>query len=445
MPLNSPVYFQPLSFQQANPLLAGMQAGAQLMGTNLQNQLTSSLLPYAAPQAQQQLLQAQLDNQKSQQLMPFVTPSAQQGLLQQQLANKTTQAGLPYVGPQAQANVGLTQAQGGLYGTEEAKNQWLLQHPAAMLPGTAGQIGSLQYLQQFLPQMSSSNGGMTITPTSQMQNSPTPEQVQNAISQTGIPFRMPLTPTAPIANNNYPTLPGGLSPQQGQQLNQQLSSGALAPQGAVDPNSIYGLQMRNLMMQIGKNPAFGSQRSGAGGTYYDPTTGQYISTPTSANTTLAQRNITSLQRVQPLLDQLSGNLSQFQTAAGDTKLKAQQLGNYILGQNNPLPNQYAQGQQALQTAPESLLRSWGLNVTNESLQRMEDAVKPIFGESPTGYQNRIVNTLSELQDMQKQAQQQLSQGIPLDSGQQPVGGTVQMQKTINGDNYVQIDGQWYQQ
>lgn len=86
-------YFQPMTFQQANPLLSGIQAGQQIFGQGVQN----AYLPSALSQQLQQM----------------------------RLANAAQQIRNQYLAPQLSANIGLTQAQTGaqqalpgLYGAE---------------------------------------------------------------------------------------------------------------------------------------------------------------------------------------------------------------------------------------------------------------------------------------------------------------------------------------
>lgn len=81
-------YFQPESFQQANPLLAGLQAGENLYSTG-QNIYAQGVRNQYLPQTLQQQLQ------------------------QMQLANAANQIKNQYLAPQLQANIGLTQAQTG--------------------------------------------------------------------------------------------------------------------------------------------------------------------------------------------------------------------------------------------------------------------------------------------------------------------------------------------
>lgn len=251
-------------------------------------------------------------------------------------------------------------------------------------------------------------------------------------------------------------------------LNRAEATAAVARAG--ESNAMAGLHRQNTsnagmygqaMDQYYKDTRFGSKRSGAGGTYVDPQTGQVMSTPTNAVTTQNQKTIMANERVKPLIQDLIKNNSQFQTAKQKGALEAQRVGNYF-GGNYPLPDQYAQGQQDLKLAPESMLKGYGLNVTNESLQTMEKALEPIRGETKNGYEKRLQKTLSSISENQQQAMNAQSQGMNVTPQQPPVaqgfngnpslppdqqGGQQQPQiqatKSLGDSEYVQINGQWY--
>lgn len=88
--------FQPETFEQANPINAGMLSMNDIISGMLKNQA------------------ARVQNQ-------YLEPGIQQQLLAQQLANQRSQATLPYAGPMAQAQLTTEQAQPNLMGAE-AKN-----------------------------------------------------------------------------------------------------------------------------------------------------------------------------------------------------------------------------------------------------------------------------------------------------------------------------------
>lgn len=117
------VTFQPLSPEQANPFLYGMQSMSNALNTQAQTRAQNILNQYLPQSEQERVLAAQLANQKS-------------------------QAELPYAGPQAQANVGLTNAQAGYYG-QEAK--WLGPRSQAEIGLQNAQAGYYGKETEFLP------------------------------------------------------------------------------------------------------------------------------------------------------------------------------------------------------------------------------------------------------------------------------------------------------
>ena len=173
------------------------------------------------------------------------------------------------------------------------------------------------------------------------------------------------------------------------------------PQGGAVPVNTPGWE---------KDTKFGSTRMGAGGTYTDPETGQTISTPTNSTTSRNQSAIQALQRVTPLIKDLSKNISQFQTAGQKGNLAVQTVGN-LFGGNYPLPNQKAEAEQDLALAPESLLKAYQLNVTDQSLNTMKDAIKPIIGETQKGYESRLTKTLKTLRENEEAAKKIQAEGI----------------------------------
>ena len=432
MPLN-PINFQVLSPQQADPFIYGLGQGAQI---------GNSFLAARAQAIKNQMAQAQL---------PYAQQLAQLGLQKQQIANSTAQNTLNYAPQMSQAQLASAQAMPGLYGSEAAKNQAqtaYLGQQASLYPyQVAAGLGPLTQLiagQQLAHQLAgnnatSTNGGATIN---------MPSQPSNASSQTAPPafyYR-------PQSQGAYPVLPGGLNAQQGQQVANQLGAATGTP-APVTPPSLYDTAFANAVKQFGKDPTQGSAKGGAGGTYFNPLTGQTTSSDTTANTTLDQQTSAAIQRVSPLLDQLSSKLAPFQTAKGYAGLRLGQALNFSGLGKSQTPNDYAIGQEVLKVAPESLIRAFGLRVTNEALQRMEDAVKPVFGETPDAYKARITNTLAQLQENQTQAQGRLRSGMNVDQPpadyktqkQQLTTSSAPMTKTVGGKNYTKINGRWFAQ
>lgn len=146
MPIH-PVNFQSLSFEQANPLLAGMNYSAQMgnrfsdiISKALEQQKLRELMPYVGKQAAANLQETQLGNQKSQALLPYVGPTAAADLLSKQQENKwnpkkwqseinlqSSQTGklkkeTDWYDTEAKAKTDLEKAQAGLYGTQAQEN-----------------------------------------------------------------------------------------------------------------------------------------------------------------------------------------------------------------------------------------------------------------------------------------------------------------------------------
>lgn len=143
MPIQ-PMTFQPLTFEQNNPYLAGMKYGQSIIGSQLQNQGTSlanqaaqAQLPYVGQSAQAALLAQQLTNQSSQLKMPYIAPTAAADLAYKQ-------AQTPFI----RAQTGLTSAQIPLTQAEAAKARMYINNPMLSMGGTAGQLGAYLYLQQ---------------------------------------------------------------------------------------------------------------------------------------------------------------------------------------------------------------------------------------------------------------------------------------------------------
>jgi hypothetical protein len=418
MPINVP-YFQILSPEQANPLGYGMLQGAQMANSWMntrnaatQNKILQAQLPYAGQMAQQDLVKAQLANALSQNTLNYA-PQTSQAAINLTNAQTNAQNALPgYYGSEAQKNL----ADANL--TNQQVKYLPLQASANADPLTKLLIGQ-DFARRMLGNsisnqspITSNNGGMTIQPAAQPQQ----PNIAAQVAATGIPYALP----SPQMPGNYPTLPGGLNQAQGAQVLSQLNNGQPTVSTPVNGSSpsMYDIMYKNTLAQMTKDPTMGSYRSGSGGTYTDPVTGQSYSTDTTPNTTLDQRTVASIARVKPLIESLSNNLAQFQSASGQSQLGIGRALNYLSPSlaNSfapgwaALPGQYAAGHQALRTAPEALLRAWGLPVTNESLERMEDAVEPVFGETKQQYQQRLTDTMTQLQQNADQSAGRLKAG-----------------------------------
>jgi hypothetical protein len=188
------VTFQPLS-PEAGPLSSWEKA--QRIASGLAADVRAQQMQPA------ELLHQQLLNQQLQQTVPYAGQQAQADLLKQQLMNK-------YYPQATQSEINLRQAQGGLYGTEAAKNNYMLQHPGLLAGGQAAQLTALK---DILPGLFGSQAAGTGT-----------GQTMNVPNQD---------PSVAAGAAAAPRLPGGATPQQGNQISQiaPLGPPALQNQG----------------------------------------------------------------------------------------------------------------------------------------------------------------------------------------------------------------------
>lgn len=477
-----PSYFQPLSFQQASPMVSGMEAGSNIAANNSMNMLRNM-----------QAAQTGIQN-------AYLPSSLAQKLQSQKLANALAQSKLPFAAPQAQANLDLTgaqtglvqgqasaipsqialqQAQTGLVGAQTGlagANTGLVNAQTQIMPfnalGKVDPVSQLLYSHMLLqrmfggngaPPITSNNGGMTIQSTAPQMGS-----MQNA---TSLPNGIPYSPQAmakqqpqQVPNTNasvsqYPTLPGG-SPLSAGLAGAKaaaiptITGSGMGALNSIQPGSsladnLYQTSLNNMVMGMGKNPTMGSNRAGAGGTFVNPITGQQYSTDTNKNTTMDQQSVGAISRVNELIPQIYNDLAPFQTASGKAALYSQKAGNFFMGHDNPLPSQEAAGDAKVKLAAESLLRGYGLNVTDQSTKFMMDSVEPKLGESQQAYKTRMNNLQNLLGQNSQQASARLQGGIPLNqSGQQSQqsSGTPQTQGTSIPSFTSKAEFQeWYKQ
>lgn len=195
-------------------------------------------------------------------------------------------------------------------------------------------------------------------------------------------------------------------------MNGLTGMGAL-PGGGVSIS--YDDQGRPIVQTGGfiKDPRMGSNRAGEGGTYIDPQTGKATSTDTSSMTTTDQTAIAGAQRVTPLIKNIVKNLPQFQTAGNRLEEKAEGFANEYFGGNYDKPSQLAQAKADLDVSAEGLIKAYGLRVTDKALDMMKGAIQPMKGESPQGYENRLLSTLNTISDFDGQSKSRLLNGTDI--------------------------------
>lgn len=171
-------------------------------------------------------------------------------------------------------------------------------------------------------------------------------------------------------------------------------------------------QPQSAPQQTGSNgiPQGYMLRNGITGAYTD-SNNNIIQPETLANQTFDQRGIAAMQRVNDQIPDLIQG-AQFQNLGTDTQEELQGLANR-LGGNYSLPAQKAAYESALETIPESMLKAYGLNSTNELYTAMKEAIAPKDGESPIQYANRVRSQQYMFQNFVQQAGGRLSAGMTL--------------------------------
>lgn len=142
-----------------------------------------------------------------------------------------------------------------------------------------------------------------------------------------------------------------------------------------------------------------------------------ISVPTNETTTAAQNAIAAVERVTPQLQELADAAAPFMSFEGKITNQIERFKNALNpASKNPgkLPTQYAKFNSLIQSAPESLVKSYGLRPTNETIERMQKVIEPYFGETPDQYKQRILKQLQSLKEEQGGVSKKtISQGFNL--------------------------------
>jgi len=148
--------------------------------------------------------------------------------------------------------------------------------------------------------------------------------------------------------------------------------------------------------------------------------GGSIVAPTSDTVTANQRVIGAANRVTPQLQELADAAQPFQSLTGMGQEKLEELINFVHPSSEyKLPTQHAKFQSLLKSAPESLLKAYGLNVSDETIKRMQDVIEPQRGETGNQYKARILDQINSIyRDQVGESQKQISQGFDL-SNQAP--------------------------
>jgi hypothetical protein len=166
-----------------------------------------------------------------------------------------------------------------------------------------------------------------------------------------------------------------------------------------------------------RDPRFGSTRGGAGGTYTNQNTGEIVSTDTNTQASRDQRTIAGTENVKQYVGEIRKNLPQFQTLTSRLNVGREGLSNFVFNTDYKGPSQLAMGDAALKASAEGFINTFGLNATEGNVNTTIGILKPHFGESPKGYDERVTQQLSDLVAQERRAQQRLAQGNSVGQGE----------------------------
>lgn len=179
------------------------------------------------------------------------------------------------------------------------------------------------------------------------------------------------------------------------------------------------------LVQIG-----GSSRGGRGTNLYQ-TDDDTVSFPTQATQTQLQKKLQASEILKNYLGKAKG-LAEFQSPMTALSEFLQRYSNRFFGTDFQLPSEKAYAQSSLDTAVEPLLTELGLNVTDQSLNKVKSIIEPKPGESKKGYLNRIEKQIKDFAINEKIAQQKLSSGfrVPRSTSNEENKGKNQEQEKI---------------
>lgn len=217
--------------------------------------------------------------------------------------------------------------------------------------------------------------------------------------------------------------PSGMNMQQGQASSNPFSEDFGANQAATGQvnnqesgSPLVPATRGNLQGVIGaKTAPFTQSPYKPGALIQDPNNpDQVISTPTEGTITASQNSINAAKRVEPQLERLANDAAPFMSLSGIAGNQIQRAWNLLFPDHaGDLPGKYARFQSTLQSAPEALVKAYGLRPTNETIERMQKVIEPYLGETKDQYKSRIKDQLKQIHDEQIMiSSEQLSQGFP---------------------------------
>lgn len=450
-----PMYFQPETFAQANPVIGGFEAGQQMYANSIKNQ-------YAQPMAQQALQNAIMNNQILNVKSQYAQPEAEQALTAAQLNNQVlgnTAKFAPLMSQSAldtaAAQRGLMGAQSGFYG---AQAQDIMQ---GKIPLEQAQAGLTTAQIPYVPQEAMGKYYMGLgrvmqySPTSMLLRSQNNPLFQSAIANNPqLAANLGGAYTA-LLNNQNPSLtamginlnqPGGIGSQlpapQGQPNTQTQAQAQIQSQNnnSVLPYSIQTLAQMNQNQQpqgsqmgIPQNSAISPPVSGVNTPFGPANPIDAANIQTQAQNLLMSKNYTPQQAQQMIYDNSAQNMirqltpdmqsiSSFSGLSGMANLKQQQLLASINSPTSPDYQKYINFSRV--QAPllvNEIRRAFGGQATDSERETMDRLIQPNeWDKNPQIMLNQLQSLVGTLHANSMAITQTKAQNLNQASNPQPI-------------------------
>jgi hypothetical protein len=370
--------FNRISFQEANPLLTGMQVGQNMYSNYLTNALNQAKLPYAAQMAQQNLLKIQTENQLSGAKVPYASQMAKADLANKVASGQLTQE-------QADNYNRTIDAQIYAQKTEADKNRLIINNPGLLGGPEAQNIALAQYYKN--------KGGVQNNPLSQFFSNQT--LTPDAQTKYGINQSTTFSNNTPNFNPSdlYQNLANANIAKEQGMANYYNMGGSQLGVGAKEVQNFQSQLMRennwdaNTALQAANAYISGKSILPDGTKLPDPSPldiesmNRVTKYGTTAQNLNQQGYATLLDKWLDEGNKFIPNASKFAGLVGKSNKTVSQLES-SMGKNNPVYNDYIRfSRQIVPLVSTQMLLTEGGKATDKQKQMMLDIAKPDYWDT----------------------------------------------------------------